>query len=446
MSLLLEALERDPTPPRPQPNDGALPPEAVAPTGDFSHTTAHGQTATALHDRAAAETLHAVHDANQPTQKRRIGSGALVVLSLAVFIGIGGYFALELLPLLTLGQQTPLAQPSTNVPAQQTLSTETTEAAAGIARNTEAATDAGSPSVVAAAPTLPPRGDVVPPGVAPTTPTNAEADTVDQTQALPPLSEQPASEQPKRPLPSASTPTAASHPETAPRREQSPQPTAPNPDETTTTPLLPADARIEIVRSRPAAGERRLTAAYAALDEHRWADAERSLRELSRTDPDNPAILLGLAVAAAGQNRLDEARAWYHALLRVQPDHPAALAALVELEPASDLVGLESRIRTVLANHPDDAALHRALGLILAQQQRWAEAQVQFFEAYRLTPDDPVTLYNLAVSLDQLGERKTALQYYEQALASHSSSMLPIDRAALSRRIQALRLNLVESQ
>ncbi len=57
-----------------------------------------------------------------------------------------------------------------------------------------------------------------------------------------------------------------------------------------------------------------------------------------------------------------------------------------------------------MARHPQSAALHFTLGNLYASQSRWGEAQAEYFECYRLDPSSADFAYNLAVSLDHLGQ------------------------------------------
>ncbi len=73
-------------------------------------------------------------------------------------------------------------------------------------------------------------------------------------------------------------------------------------------------------------------------------------------------------------------------------------------------------LRTELASSPDSAALQLTLGDLYASQGRWSEAQAEYFEAHRLQPENADVAYNLAVSLDHLGQRRLAADFYRRAL------------------------------
>jgi Flp pilus assembly protein TadD len=82
--------------------------------------------------------------------------------------------------------------------------------------------------------------------------------------------------------------------------------------------------------------------------------------------------------------------------------------------------------------------LHFALGNYYAEQARWGEAQQAYFNAYRLEPDNAELAFNLAVSLDRLGQKKSAAQYYQRALQLDPEHNAGFDHAKISQRIEEL--------
>jgi len=92
----------------------------------------------------------------------------------------------------------------------------------------------------------------------------------------------------------------------------------------------------------------------------------------------------------------------------------------------------------LLRQQPQAAHLHFALGNLYAAQQRWPLAQQQYFEAFRLSPDNPDYAFNLAVALDRLGEEREALAFYRKALDLNHRGLARFDSLAARARIQAL--------
>jgi tetratricopeptide (TPR) repeat protein len=143
------------------------------------------------------------------------------------------------------------------------------------------------------------------------------------------------------------------------------------------------------------------------------ADYQQALRD----EPGNRDALLGLAALEVRGGRYEPAEALYLRALQIDPRDSQAQAALISLRSArADPLATESRVKTLLAADPGAHALNFALGNQFAQQNRWAEAQQEYFKAYAAEPDNPDFAYNLAVSLDHLRQPKNALEYYQRAI------------------------------
>jgi Flp pilus assembly protein TadD len=157
-----------------------------------------------------------------------------------------------------------------------------------------------------------------------------------------------------------------------------------------------------------------LPAAYAALRAGDLALAERLYTQTLAGEPDQPDAHLGLAVLAQGRGDDAAAIRHYRAVLVTVPDHPRVWSGLAALVGSGELVSMESKLRSLIAARPA-AALHFALGNVLARQGRWAEAQQGFFAASAADPQNADYAFNLAVSLDRIGKASAARPYYERA-------------------------------
>ena len=99
---------------------------------------------------------------------------------------------------------------------------------------------------------------------------------------------------------------------------------------------------------------------------------------------------------------------------------------------------LEAQLREDLMRNPESAQLRFALGNLYASQARWTEAQAELFEAYRLDPGVADVLYNLAVSLDHLGQPRLAIEFYARALEASKRQATQFDPAPVARRLAEL--------
>ncbi|HEY6821237.1 MAG TPA: tetratricopeptide repeat protein [Burkholderiales bacterium] len=209
----------------------------------------------------------------------------------------------------------------------------------------------------------------------------------------------------------------------APEPERAPAPAAqsPRPRPAPAQPEIRREERateVTVTRAAPAQVSPRVSAGYAAYGAGDLNTAREEYQQVLRDEPANRDALLGLAAVELRSGRPEAAEAAYLRVLQSDPRDPHAEAALISLRGARlDPVAVESRIKSLLATDPGAHELHFALGNQFAQQGRWAEAQQQYFKAFSAEPENADFAYNLAVSLDHIGQPKLALDYYRRALA-----------------------------
>jgi len=239
------------------------------------------------------------------------------------------------------------------------------------------------------------------------------------------------------PAGSAAVLTAAPRPQIAPPVER---------------PRLPPSQRIPDPRlaAAPAASETatgrgapqvspRVEAGYAAYLAGDLATARSEYQQALRDEPANRDALLGLGALDVRAGRYESAEALYLRVLQIDPRDPPAQAALIALRSGrSDPLATESRVKTLLAADPAAHALNFTLGNQLAQQNRWAEAQQEYFKAYSAEPDNADFAYNLAVSLDHLRQPRQALDYYQRAIGLAERRGASFDVAAARSRVTQL--------
>lgn len=98
----------------------------------------------------------------------------------------------------------------------------------------------------------------------------------------------------------------------------------------------------------------------------------------------------------------------------------------------------ESQLKLLLDQNPESPQVHFSLGSFYAKQVRWPEAQQAFFNAFSGDNTNPDYAYNLAVSLDQIGQVKAALDHYRQALKLADKRRVSFNTSQILARIQKL--------
>ncbi len=196
---------------------------------------------------------------------------------------------------------------------------------------------------------------------------------------------------------------------------------------------------IKIVRGVSAATTNPLLSkAYQAFQAGDLEQAQQHYQQVLRQDSRNRDALLGMGVISIQRQQLNQAAAIYTRMLENDPNDAEAQAGLTALQGMSDPIQHESRLKNLLSKNPNAYAAHFALGNLFSKQARWAEAQNAFFRAFAGNPDNPDYAFNLAVSLDQLGQAKLALDYYQRAVALMKGNVAAFDRAAVQTRIREL--------
>lgn len=204
-------------------------------------------------------------------------------------------------------------------------------------------------------------------------------------------------------------------------------------------PAAAPETEIRITRgSRPDPVYARLDAAYQAMVAGDAAAAELAYREVLAASADNIDALLGLGTLAARAGRMAEAQEQFRRVRQLDPKNAAAAAALAALPGAAAIGAGESQLKGMLAEQPGSAGLHFALALRFVAEDRWPDAQLEFFEAVRHAPRNPDFAYNLAVSLDRLGQAQPAASYYQRAIDLASGSQ-QFDVEVAKARLASLR-------
>jgi tetratricopeptide (TPR) repeat protein len=159
--------------------------------------------------------------------------------------------------------------------------------------------------------------------------------------------------------------------------------------------------------------------------------------------PENRDALLGLAAVSIQRGDLRQAYIHYLEVLRLYPGDSVAEAALINFNEDRNQSRNESILKTFLQNEPDNSFLHYSLARLYAAQTRWPEAQQSFFDAHRIESSNADYAFNLAVSLEHVGQQQSAIDYYNVALElsqnpAVSFTTSSFDRAAVISRINTL--------
>jgi Flp pilus assembly protein TadD len=256
----------------------------------------------------------------------------------------------------------------------------------------------------------------------------------------------PGSVQPPRSMPAA--PLAKPAPATTPLQNNlipeivSPKPAnipkpaqAKKPSANTTSPRAHKNNPMHIEQHQDEPIDPLLNNAYHSYRSGKFEQAQQLYREVLKLDSSNTDALLGLAVIAQRLGEDNLAAHYYAKVMALDPRNAVANAGMSALTTDDNR---ESRLKTLLNEQQNSSSLHFALGNYYAGQARWGEAQLAYSNAYKLEPGNAELAFNLAVSLDRLGQKKSAAEYYQRALQLDPEHHSSFDYAKISQRIEEL--------
>lgn len=200
-------------------------------------------------------------------------------------------------------------------------------------------------------------------------------------------------------------------------------------------PVKRAMPAITVLRDPTDSLDAQLSNAYQAYQAGKFEQAQYLYKGVLAEEPRNVDALLGLAAIAQHAGADGQARQYYTRVLALEPRNAVANAGMSALVTDDNR---ESRLKMLLVEQQNSSSLHFALANHYAEQQRWAEAQQSYFNAYQLEPNNATLAFNLAISLERLGQRRPAAQYYRRAIALDTGKSAGFDHAAIAQHAQAL--------
>ncbi len=178
-----------------------------------------------------------------------------------------------------------------------------------------------------------------------------------------------------------------------------------------------------------------LNRAYQAYTAGKYDQAQGLYQDALGKDGRNTDSLLGLAAIAQHRGSDTVAAQYYGRVLTLDPRNPVANAGMSALRTDDNT---ESHLKTLLNEQKDSSSLYFALGNHYAGLSLWGEAQQAYFNAYNLEPRNASLAYNLAISLERLGQKKPAAQYYKRAIQLDTGNSAGFDHTAIEQHAQLL--------
>lgn len=175
---------------------------------------------------------------------------------------------------------------------------------------------------------------------------------------------------------------------------------------------------------------------YENLLEKRYAIAAGYYQEALRIERDNESALFGLATTYHRMGQREEARQLYSELLEVNPTHREGLnnfmALISEESPSAAIEALE-KLET---ENPDFSPIPAQLGIVYNRMGDPRMAARKLARALNLSPENLSYKYNLAITLDQLGQVEEASDLYLELIEAYNNgATLPGNVEDLRNRV-----------
>lgn len=187
--------------------------------------------------------------------------------------------------------------------------------------------------------------------------------------------------------------------------------------------------------------EAQLVAAERARKLGRDESALEIYQNLYAKNRRDPNVLMGRAATLQSLGRIDEAIQAYEELLAVRPKH---LDARVNMQgligkhyPA---VALRS-LKDIYADNPNNPGVIAQIAVMEAKMGQYDEAIRYLGVAASMEPQNANHLFNMAVIADRAGDKKMAIQFYEEALEADTlyGASRSIPRESVFERLAQLR-------
>jgi len=201
------------------------------------------------------------------------------------------------------------------------------------------------------------------------------------------------------------------------------------------------------VREEPFSFEAGIAAVNLLARDKQYDEAGSRLQTMRDSFPkEKTRIILMQAELLNQQKHYQEAYDVLTSALAEQPDSRELLytRALIA-ERIGKLDVLESDLKKILAQYPDNAEALNALGYtLLGFPSRLTEAETYLQQALKLQPDEPVILDSYGWLLFKQGKAEKALEYLEQAYAKQKENEIAAHLAevlwSLGRKDEARKL------
>jgi tetratricopeptide (TPR) repeat protein len=194
-----------------------------------------------------------------------------------------------------------------------------------------------------------------------------------------------------------------------------------------------------IVISRAPSVDSLLQDAWLAWQQKDVAQAESLYRQVLERQPSQRDALIGMMAIYQYRDLPAQARDIATRLTQLFPYDQEVKSLVGQIEKNTTAFdSRETQLKLQSQAAPNDASIIYQLGMHYARLQRWSEAQHMFARASQMDGLQAEYFANLAISLDHLGKRESAVAAYQRAIELAQTRPSGVNVEALTQRLSAL--------
>lgn len=208
-------------------------------------------------------------------------------------------------------------------------------------------------------------------------------------------------------------------------------------------PLYNPGSRLVITRktANPGSLEAQMVAAERASKLGRFESALEIYNGLYARNKRDPNVLLGRAITLQRLGRIEEAIRAYEEILNIRPGNLEAQINFQGLLGQRYPAVARRNLLDLFNEHPGNVPVLAQLAMVEAKLGNYTDAIKFLGVAASIEPNNAGHVFNMAIVADRAGDKKRAIEYYEQALEIDTlyGASKSIPRESVFQRLAELR-------
>jgi tetratricopeptide (TPR) repeat protein len=185
------------------------------------------------------------------------------------------------------------------------------------------------------------------------------------------------------------------------------------------------------LRQNPDSPDLQFQLALVNFQEGRFAEAEKTFRDLRSRFPADPRLIFGIAEVYMRTNRQKEALQFLQQEQSKSPNDVGLKTAIANVAMrTNDLALAESSYRQLIELNPKNLELHLRLGEVLRRSGKMQASIEVLRRGTALDPNNPVANLELAMTLDAAGLKRESLPLYETIVKVQPDNAIALNNLA----------------